>query len=128
MIIKDQNECRWFEALDKTSICELMHPDREKIEIPYSIAYAILGPGGSSLAHRLKGSSEVYFIIQGKARISIDEEEEFIQAGQAAFIPPGSWQHLENNGAEDLRFLCIVFPRWRAEDEELRFEAQEKLN
>jgi mannose-6-phosphate isomerase-like protein (cupin superfamily) len=128
MIIKDLNECRWFEALDKTSICELMHPDKEKIDIPYSIAYAILGPGRSSLAHCLKNSSELYFIIQGTAKIYIDEDEEFIRSGQAVFIPPGSWQHLKNTGSEDLRFLCIVFPRWRAEDEELKSNVREKLN
>jgi mannose-6-phosphate isomerase-like protein (cupin superfamily) len=119
MIIRDPNDCSWFEALDNTSICELLSDKEEDVDIPYSIAYAILGPGKTSIIHRLKKSSEVYFIIQGEGTIYIDEEEEAsVQPGQAIFIPPGSWQHLKNTGENDLKFLCIVFPRWKAEDEE----------
>jgi mannose-6-phosphate isomerase-like protein (cupin superfamily) len=35
------------------------------------------------------------------------------------YIPPGAEQHIRNTGAGDLKFLCIVDPAWRAEDEEV---------
>jgi mannose-6-phosphate isomerase-like protein (cupin superfamily) len=34
-------------------------------------------------------------------------------------VPPGGVQKLKNTGAEELRFICIVDPAWRAEDEEV---------
>jgi len=120
MIIKDLEKCTKFQAQDQTAICELLHPDREKVEIPYSLAFAELPPGKSSLAHRLKESSEVFYIIQGEGVINVDDEMAEIKAGQAVLIPSGSWQQLKNTGSKTLKFLCIVFPRWRKEDEEIR--------
>jgi len=119
MFIKDMAKCRYFKALDSTNLCELLHPAREMLDIPYSIAHAILEPGEASLPHRLKTSSEVYFILEGEGVLHIDSEQAEVRTGQAILIPPGSWQHIRNTGKVDLKFLCIVYPMWQAEDEEV---------
>jgi mannose-6-phosphate isomerase-like protein (cupin superfamily) len=119
MIIRDLAKCKYFEALDRTNICELLHPCSELLDIPYSLAYAKLKPGMASLPHRLKKSSEVYFIIEGVGEMHIDSEQGEVRTGQAILIPPGSWQHIRNKGSIELEFLCIVYPMWRAEDEEV---------
>ena len=31
----------------------------------------------------------------------------------------GSKQHIQNTGNSDLKILCIVYPMWRIEDEEV---------
>lgn len=49
----------------------------------------------------------------------IDGESASVRPGQAVFIPPGAVQYIENTGADDLAFLAIVDPQWRAGDEEL---------
>jgi mannose-6-phosphate isomerase-like protein (cupin superfamily) len=118
MFIKDLAKCQYFKASDSTSLCELLHPGRDGPDLPYSIAHAILEPGESSLSHRLKTSSEVYFILEGKGEMHIDSEQAEVYTGQAILIPPGSWQHIRNTGRTDLKFLCIVHPIWHAEDEE----------
>jgi mannose-6-phosphate isomerase-like protein (cupin superfamily) len=32
-------------------------------------------------------------------------------------VPPGGRQSLENTGSENIEFLCLVEPAWRAKDE-----------
>ncbi|RQW79805.1 MAG: cupin domain-containing protein [Methanothrix sp.] len=120
MFIKDLAKCPEFTALDNTHLCELMHPSQDGVNIPYSIAFAEVMPGESSLSHRLKTSSEVYFILDGVGEMHIDEEQAQVSPGQAIFIPPGSWQFIRNIGSTDLRILCVVYPKWQAEDEEIR--------
>ena len=119
MLIKDLAKCDYFIAADKTNLCELLHPGQEGLDLPYSIAFAKLEPGKSSLPHRLKTSSEVYFILDGGGEMRIDSEQAIVRPGQAILIPPGSWQHIRNTGEVELKFLCIVSPMWRAEDEEV---------
>jgi mannose-6-phosphate isomerase-like protein (cupin superfamily) len=119
LLIKDIQKCKHFTALDNTHLCELLHPARENAELHYSIAHAVLKPGRASLPHRLKESSEVYYILEGAGVMNIEGEEADVRRGQAVFIPPGSWQHIRNSGSTDLEFLAIVYPFWKKEDEEV---------
>lgn len=120
MFIKDLARCLYFTAMDNTHLCELMRPSSDELNIPYSIAHAEVKPGDSSLSHRLKTSSEVYIILEGEGEMRINGEQSPVFPGQAIFIAPGSWQSIRNTGSNDLKFLCIVHPEWRSEDEELR--------
>lgn len=123
--IRDIHSCLRFIALDGTDLCELLHPLRESegggiaAGIPYSIAHASLPAGARSSLHRLRTSSEVYYILEGEGLVEIDGEAAAVKAGQAIIIPRGSWQHIKNTGDMDLKFLCIVYPYWNADDEEL---------
>lgn len=119
MIIKDLANCRHFQAKDNTCLCELLHPGRDGVDLSYSIAHAILPPGAASLPHRLKSSSEVYLILEGEGEMHIDSEKAAVRAGQAILISPGCLQHIRNTGGFNLKFICIVNPSWRAEDEEV---------
>ena len=120
MIIKNLRKSRYFTAEDKTILCELLHPAMENVDLPYSIAHAIVKPGNKSLPHRLRTSSEVYFILEGEGEMHIGFEYAQVGPRQAILIPPGCWQNIRNTGTADLKFLCIVYPPWRAEDEEVR--------
>ena len=119
MFIKDIRRCRYFEARDDTFLCELLHPAREEAGIPYSLAHAVLRPGCASRSHRLKESSEVLYFLEGEGRVHINGESAAIGQGQAVLVPPGSWQHVQNTGTADLKILCIVYPSWSEDDEEL---------
>ncbi len=122
MLIKDIKNCDYFKAIDETILCELLHPDREDqdLEMVFSIAHAILNPGESSLPHKMKTSVEVYYILEGKGVMHIDHESAEVQPDQVIYIPPNAKQWIENSGDSDLKFLCIVYPPWQEEDEELR--------
>ena len=58
---------------------------------------------------------------QGQAQIPdmVDDEISEVNADCAIYIPPGATQYIENVGAGDLVFLCIVDPAWRPQDEEV---------
>ena len=117
MIIKDLERCEEFIAGDNTILRELLHGKRERLKIHYSLAHAALKPGERSLLHKLKESSEIYYVLEGKGVMHIDEESEEVKKDQVIYIPPNSKQYIENKGKADLRFLCIVDPAWKSEDE-----------
>jgi mannose-6-phosphate isomerase-like protein (cupin superfamily) len=117
MFTKSIHYCSYFQALDHTTLCELLHPARDGLDIPYSIAHVVLKPGSASLPHLLKESSEVYYILEGLGVVHIDSESAKVSPGQVVYIPPGSKQHIQNVGTNDLKFLCIVHPMWRKENE-----------
>ena len=121
MIIRDIKDCEYSRVMDETLLCELLHPDRENedLKMDLSIAHAVLKVGESSLAHRLKNSVEIYYILEGKGIMHIDNESEEVQSGQAIYIAVNSKQYIENIGNDELKFLCIVYPKWKEEDEEL---------
>jgi mannose-6-phosphate isomerase-like protein (cupin superfamily) len=119
MLIRDIKNCKYFRAMDKSLLCELLHPDHEDLKIDYSIAHAVLKTGESSLVHKLKTSVEIYYILEGKGIMHIDDEKEEVHPGKVIYIPENSKQWIENIGNDELKFLCIVHPMWKEEDEEL---------
>ena len=118
MYIKDIKKCEEITAEDNTVLRELLNPLREDVKIRYSLAHAVVKPGEITYKHKLK-NSEVYYILEGKGLMHIDDETEKVQTGQAVYIHPDSVQFIQNTGQSDLSFLCIVDPAWKAEDEEI---------
>jgi len=121
MFIKDIRHSYYFRALDGTTLCELLNPEKTDVELSIrcSVAHAVLRQNESSLPHRLKSSAELYYILEGEGLMCIDGEFARVHSGQIVYIPPGSIQHIQNVGVKDLAFLCIVDPMWREGDEEL---------
>jgi len=74
--------------------------------------------GQATKPHKLR-AGEVYYIIEGQGLMHIDEESFEVNRQCAIYIPPHSRQYIENTGNSDLKFLCIVEPAWREEDEEV---------
>ncbi len=118
MFIKDLKTCREFIAGDNAILRELLHPDKAALNLRYSLAHAIVKPGETSYRHKLK-NAEVYYILEGEGVVHIDNESAKVCPGQAIYIPPNEIQWIENIGQRDLKFLCIVDPAWRKEDEEI---------
>ncbi|MCZ7403231.1 MAG: cupin domain-containing protein [Candidatus Methanoperedens sp.] len=116
MFIRDLKDCEEFSAGDNSILRELLHPDKADLAIQYSLAHAILKPGQTSRAHKLK-TSEVYYILDGQGLMHINDEIEPVHDGHAIYIPPNSTQFFKNTGEKDLIFICIVDPAWRKEDE-----------
>ncbi len=116
MIIKDFRTAPFFVAADGTLLSELLHPEREPLQLQCSVAYARLEPGATSKPHRLS-ATELYFIVEGEGVMHLDGESEPVVAGQLIYIPPGSLQSISQRGDTPLGFLCIVDPAWRAEEE-----------
>ncbi len=122
MLIRRLQDCVEFIGGDDSILHELLHPAKTRIAVGYSLAHATVKPGERTKPHRLK-TTEVYYLLQGQGRMHIEEETCEVTALSAIYIPPHAIQWIENTGAADLVFLCIVDPAWRREDEEIIDEA-----
>lgn len=118
MFVKYLKDCQKFKAGDDSILRELLHPNKMPLQISYSLAYAKVKAGKMTKPHKLK-TAEVYYIISGKGLMHIDDESLEVGPECAVYIPPNSRQYIENTTNAELKFLCIVNPAWREEDEEI---------
>lgn len=120
-IHKKLNEIPAFLAGDHTTLREVLHPSNDKVKLPFSLAWASLEIGESSLPHRLAGA-ETYYFLEGQAEMIVEDKTMSIEKGDLLHVPPGALQWVENAGDVRLEFLCIVAPPWSAEGEEIETE------
>ena len=121
MLVKRLDQLKEIVALDDTIIREMLNPrhDSAPLHLGYSLAHATLPPKKTSLPHRFKTASEVYYILKGEGMMYIDDEAERVGPGDTIYIPPQAVQSIENIGDSNLEFLCIVYPEWEPDAEEL---------
>ena len=117
--VRHLHHCKKFIAGDNCILRETLHPDKGGEAASYSLAHAVVKPGVTTLLHRLKKSSEVYFIISGRGLMRIDSLALPVKPGSTVYIPPGARQCIKNTTRKDLAFVCMVSPPWRMEDEEI---------
>lgn len=118
MIVKHIPQLPFFKAGDETHLAEVLHPKNDLIELPYSIAYATIAPGKTSLPHTLSGS-ETYIFTAGAGEITVNEMTQKVGKGVVVLVPEKARQFVENQGDTDLCFYCIVTPAWSEESEEV---------
>jgi mannose-6-phosphate isomerase len=66
--------------------------------------------------------SEHWFVVTGKARVTLEEKEFLLEAGQAIDIPTGSAHRVENPGPEKLIFIEIQRGDYLGEDDIVRLQ------
>jgi quercetin dioxygenase-like cupin family protein len=64
-------------------------------------------PGGGMPLHTNTVEHEQY-VLGGRARIGIDQQEYEVQSGDVVFIPEGVPHFYENVSDEPFEFLCII--------------------
>jgi len=116
MIIKNPQNSKKITGNEDAIIYDLLNPQHVENGIRYSLAYINLPYGKSTLSHIMK-TSEAYYILEGEGVLHINNEFNHVKAGDAIFVFPGSNQHMVNVGSGDLKFLCIVDPAWKKDDE-----------
>ena len=116
MSVRRNSEIQAIKGNEGTTIKQFFHPHNTLSGISYSIAQVSLEPGKKSSKHKLK-SSEIYYILEGQANLNIDSDSLELKKDDSVYVPPMVEQHIENSGNATLRFLCIVEPAWKAEDE-----------
>jgi mannose-6-phosphate isomerase-like protein (cupin superfamily) len=109
-------KCQEFLAGDGCRLREILHPDKQDLDLRYSLAHATVSPKQTTTPHRLK-TSEVYYILAGQGRMYINGIATAVQAHDTVYIPPEAVQSISNTSDIDLVFICIVDPAWRQEDE-----------
>lgn len=66
--------------------------------------------------------AEHWFVVEGTAKVTLDDRDLLIAAGQAIDIPVGSAHRVENPGTEDLIFIEVQRGSYLGEDDIVRLE------
>ena len=118
MSIKEDSKIEFIQGDEGAKIKQYFNPHNTQNGINYSIAQFSLEVGGKTKLHKIK-SSEIYYILEGKGKLKIDEQIFNLKINDSAYVPPNSKQSIENIGSVELCFLCIVEPAWEADDDEI---------
>ncbi|MFM9874755.1 MAG: cupin domain-containing protein [Nitrosarchaeum sp.] len=116
MSIRKNSEIETTIGNEGTQIKQHFHPHNTLNGINYSLAEFLLESGKKTPLHKIQ-SSEIYYILEGDAILKINDEVYQLKKDDSAYVPPMSEQCIENKTSKTLRFLCIVEPAWKAEDE-----------
>jgi mannose-6-phosphate isomerase-like protein (cupin superfamily) len=94
----------------------------------HSVAQVVLPPQKSSLRHYHPQAEESYYVVQGTARMEIDNEVATLFPGDAVLIPAPSAHKIYNVGKDDLVLIVVCVPAWEASNtiwlEEVSREAE----
>ncbi|MBV9866425.1 MAG: cupin domain-containing protein [Abitibacteriaceae bacterium] len=115
MDIIQRNKVEAFTTMDGSEIRELLHP-RHSVVRNQSLAEATLPVDGATCEHFHPLAEEIYYILQGEARMRIEGEERLAVVGDAIAIPAGQRHKIWNTGAMPLVFLCCCAPAYSDED------------
>lgn len=111
-----------FTTKDGSEIRELLAHRNSCIQ-KQSLAEARLPPGGRTTPHYHPQTEEIYYILEGTARMTIGEETSEVGPGDAIAIPPGAVHTITNTGDITLKFLCCCAPAYEHTDTVLLDEA-----
>ncbi|MCK5832176.1 cupin domain-containing protein [bacterium] len=115
MFVINRNDIEAFITKDKSEIREIMSPANSNIE-RQSLAEAIVYPGDSTIIHIHKTSEEIYYILEGKGLMEINNEQQPVKKGDAIANLPGVPHRIKNTSNTPLVFLCMCTPRYTHED------------
>lgn len=116
MSLRKNSEIESIQGNEGTKIKQYFHPHNTLNGINYSLAQFTLEPGKKSKIHKMS-SSEIFYILEGSGIIHVNDEIHHLEKDDSSYVPPNSKQFIENVGTSDLKFLCIVEPAWKADDE-----------
>jgi len=75
------------------------------------MGYTIVYPTGRTTGHIHEDMEEVYFILSGKGKMVVGDDEFPVQAGDALYIPFGAFHVTYNTGIDPLKLLWVT-GRW----------------
>jgi mannose-6-phosphate isomerase-like protein (cupin superfamily) len=102
-----------FYTAERCYINELWNSDADS---DASIARARVRTGVTTRWHRIAGTTERYVFLAGIGRVEVGElPPQRVTPGDVVLIPPGCRQRITSLANEDLVFLAICTPRFRAE-------------
>jgi mannose-6-phosphate isomerase-like protein (cupin superfamily) len=81
-----------------------------------SLAEVVIAPGGRSREHYHHQMEEAYYLLQGQARLTVDDETCIIGPGDAIVIPPGAHHKIVNTGDTEVIMVVACAPAWHVED------------
>ena len=72
------------------------------------MGYTIIYPTGKTTGHAHDDLEEVYYILSGKGKMAVGEDEFPIKAGDAFYVPFGEYHVTYNTGIQPLAILWVT--------------------
>lgn len=103
--------------------------DVESVECPFGHVQRIVtgGAGGVANVHVVRvtkglphvhtGYDEVYYVLSGSGKITLDKETYLLRSGSVAVIPAGVPHSLEADSGQELEFVIFGTPPMAIDDE-----------
>jgi mannose-6-phosphate isomerase-like protein (cupin superfamily) len=73
-----------------------------------TMGYTVIYPTGKTTGHAHADMEEVYFILSGKGKMAVGEDEFDIQAGDSFYIPFGTFHVTYNTGNQPLAMVWVT--------------------
>jgi len=80
-----------------------------------SITIVDMEPGGIQQVHS-HDPEQMYYIMEGSGRMTVDDEQRQVTAGECIFFCSRSRHGLENTGGTVLRYLSAASPSFKKEE------------
>ena len=104
-----------FTTKDSSEIRELL-AHRNSCITNQSLAEARLPVGAQTDAHFHPLCEEIYYLLEGTARMQVEDDVRDVGPGDAIAIPPGARHQITNTGESELKFLCCCAPAYEHDD------------
>ena len=115
MNVNNRNASPSFVTKDTSIIREIMAPQNSAIR-RQSLAEATIAVGASTQAHYHPNTEEIYYILEGKGILAVEDERRRVTPGDAIGILAGERHQISNAGDTQLVFLCCCVPGYTDAD------------
>ena len=105
---KDHRPWGWFESLALG--------DRFQVKRIY------VKPGAALSLQSHKHRSEHWVVVEGTAKVTIDNEVKQVEEGQSVFVPKGAKHRMENPGKMPMVLIEVQIGNYLGEDDIIRYE------
>lgn len=78
----------------------------------HSFGHVVIPKGCSSRHHYHPVAEETYYLLAGRARMVVDDNEHILTPGDAVLIMPPEKHQIFSIGDDDLEFIVVCAPAW----------------
>ena len=105
---KDHRPWGWFESL---ALGECFQVKRICVK-----------PGAALSLQSHKHRSEHWILVEGKAKVTIEDEIKLLSEGQSVYVPLGAKHRMENPGHVQMLLIEVQIGTYLGEDDIIRYE------
>jgi len=105
---KDHRPWGWFESLAKGE--------------RFQVKRICVKPGAALSLQSHNHRSEHWIVVEGTAKVTIDEDVEIITEGQSVYVPLGAIHRMENPGKLPMLLIEVQIGSYLGEDDIIRYE------
>lgn len=97
--------------------CHVMHSERSTPDTELTVTWVDVEPGAHQKLHS-HDPEQVYLVVRGEARMTVDDEEREVRAGDLIHVPSNAEHAIKNTGDGILEYISAATPAFDMSDVE----------